>query len=102
MRRVGMEYSTGCAGRTGRPPAWVRRRGDVGLTIAINDRAQARAADTEPSAKVERANQTKRVARLAITIATLAIAVGYASAFMPGGAPTWAPWLLALGIPGAL
>jgi len=72
------------------------------LTIAINDRAQARAADTEPSAKVERANQTKRVARLAITIATLAIAVGYASAFMPGGAPTWAPWLLALGIPGAL
>lgn len=47
-------------------------------------------------------NATKRIARLAIIVATGAIAVGYASAFMPGGAPAWAPWLLALGIPGAL
>jgi hypothetical protein len=35
-------------------------------------------------------------------LAVGAIAVAYASAFMPGGAPGWAPWLLALGIPGAL
>lgn len=70
------------------------------MTVAITDRASA--AGAVPPARVERANQTKRIARLAITIATLAIAVGYASAFMPGGAPTWAPWLLALGIPGAL
>lgn len=47
-------------------------------------------------------NATKRIARLAIMLATCAIAVGYASAFLPGGAPSWAPWLLALGIPGAL
>lgn len=47
-------------------------------------------------------NTTKRVARLTIVLATCAIAVGYSSAFMPGGAPGWAPWLLALGIPGAL
>jgi hypothetical protein len=28
-----------------------------------------------------------------------AIAIGYAAAFRRGGAPSWAPWLLALGIP---
>ena len=27
------------------------------------------------------------------------IAIGYAAAFRRGGAPAWAPWLLALGIP---
>jgi len=42
------------------------------------------------------------MARLAITVATCAIAVAYATAFMPGGTPAWAPWLLAFGIPGAL
>lgn len=47
-------------------------------------------------------NATKRVARLVITLAMCAIAIAYASAFMPNGAPVWAPWLLALGIPGAL
>jgi hypothetical protein len=47
-------------------------------------------------------NATKRIARLVITLATCAIAVAYGSAFMPNGAPVWAPWLLALGIPGAL
>jgi hypothetical protein len=31
-----------------------------------------------------------------------AIAAGYAGAFSKSGAPTWAPWLLALGIPVAL
>lgn len=47
-------------------------------------------------------NATKRVARLAIILSTCAIAVGYASAFSRGGTPSWAPWLLAFGIPGAL
>ena len=47
-------------------------------------------------------NATKRIARLVLILAVCAIAVAYASAFMPGGAPGWAPWLLALGIPGAL
>ena len=47
-------------------------------------------------------NATKRVARLTITLSTCAIAVGYASAFSHGGPPSWAPWLLAFGIPGAL
>lgn len=47
-------------------------------------------------------NATKRIARLVITLAMCAIAVAYGSAFMPNGAPVWAPWLLALGIPSAL
>jgi len=47
-------------------------------------------------------NATKKVARMVIAIAMCAIAVAYASAFMPSGAPVWAPWLLALGIPSAL
>ena len=45
---------------------------------------------------------TKRIARLALTAASIAIAAGYAVAFKPGGAPLWAPWLLAFGIPVAL
>jgi hypothetical protein len=48
------------------------------------------------------ASRTKRIARLTLTLATCAIAVGYGSAFMPGGTPTWGPWMLALGIPAAL
>jgi len=47
-------------------------------------------------------NATKRIARLVITLATCAIAIAYGSAFMPTGAPSWAPWVLALGIPSAL
>jgi len=39
---------------------------------------------------------------VALVAGILAIAVGYAAAFLPGGAPPWAPWLLALGIPIAL
>jgi hypothetical protein len=45
---------------------------------------------------------TRRIARLGLTAASVAIAVGYASAFKAGGAPAWAPWLLAFGIPIAL
>jgi hypothetical protein len=39
---------------------------------------------------------------VALVTGILAIALGYAAAFLPGGAPPWAPWLLALGIPIAL
>ena len=45
---------------------------------------------------------TRVAARFVLVGAILAIAAGYASAFKTGGAPGWAPWLLALGIPGAL
>lgn len=45
---------------------------------------------------------TRSFARVALVVSIGAIAIAYASAFAPGGAPPWAPWLLALGIPGAL
>lgn len=49
-----------------------------------------------------RIDLTRRLARMILILAILAIAGGYAAAFKPGGAPTWAPWLLAVGIPAAL
>ena len=45
---------------------------------------------------------TRRAALLALLVAVLAIAIGYSAAFLPGGTPAWAPWLLALGIPTAV
>ena len=45
---------------------------------------------------------TRRVALMALVIGLLAIAFGYGAAFLPGGTPSWAPWLLAVGIPVAL
>jgi len=48
------------------------------------------------------ADPTKRTALLALVVAVVAIAIGYAAAFLRGGPPVWAPWLLALGIPVAL
>jgi hypothetical protein len=45
---------------------------------------------------------TRRAALLALLAGVLAIAIGYAAAFLPGGTPVWAPWLLALGIPTTL
>ena len=45
---------------------------------------------------------TKRLALSALALSALAIAASYASAFLPGGAPAWAPWPMALGIPAAL
>ena len=39
---------------------------------------------------------------MALFVAILAIALGYAAAFARGGTPSWAPWLLALGIPVAV
>lgn len=41
----------------------------------------------------------KRVARYALLAGTILIGVAYGSAFRTGGAPEWAPWLLATGIP---
>jgi hypothetical protein len=45
---------------------------------------------------------TREAARIVLILAILAIATGYASAFKPGGTPTWGPWMLAIGIPAAL
>jgi hypothetical protein len=52
--------------------------------------------------KVYRIDLTRRAARVTLILAICAIAGGYAAAFTPGGAPGWAPWLLAVGIPAAL
>lgn len=54
------------------------------------------------STTVQQIDITRRLARVGLILSILLIAGGYASAFKPGGAPSWAPWLLALGIPGAL
>jgi hypothetical protein len=45
---------------------------------------------------------TRRAALVALFTGILAIAFGYGAAFLPGGTPAWAPWLLAVGIPVAL
>jgi hypothetical protein len=39
----------------------------------------------------------RRVALGALVISSLVIAAAYASAFLPGGAPGWAPWAMVLG-----
>ncbi len=39
----------------------------------------------------------RRYALTALVLSTLAIAAAYASAFLPGGAPRWAAWLMAGG-----
>jgi hypothetical protein len=44
----------------------------------------------------------KRLALAGLFLASLAIALAYASAFLPGGAPKWGAWPMALGIPAAL
>ena len=67
------------------------------------DRSEKIRADAEtPVTTAGGGSGTKRIARLVIVFATAAIAVAYASAFAPGGAPVWAAWLLGFGIPGAL
>jgi hypothetical protein len=47
-------------------------------------------------------DRTRRAALVALLTGIVAIALGYAGAFFPGGTPAWAPWLLALGIPATL
>jgi hypothetical protein len=49
-----------------------------------------------------RGDPTRRASLAALFIGIAAIAAGYAAAFTPSGTPSWAPWLLALGIPIAL
>jgi hypothetical protein len=41
---------------------------------------------------------TKRLALGAVFLSVSAIGAAYASAFLPGGAPDWAAWLMVLGI----
>lgn len=45
---------------------------------------------------------SKRSALAALVLSVVAIAVSYGAAFLPGGAPPWAPWPMALGMPAAL
>ena len=61
-----------------------------------------RVTDTAGESTTTAVDTTRRAALVALVAGILAIAVGYAAAFLPGGAPPWAPWLLALGIPVAL
>jgi len=37
-----------------------------------------------------------------MVVGTCAMALGYGAAFIPGGPPAWAAWLLALGIPASI
>jgi hypothetical protein len=39
----------------------------------------------------------RRISLAAIVASLLAVGLAYASAFAPGGAPRWAPWLMAMG-----
>lgn len=44
------------------------------------------------------AGMTRRLSLLTIVLSLIAIGIAYLSAFLPGGAPEWAAWLMALGI----
>jgi hypothetical protein len=57
---------------------------------------------TQPANVASVPDASRRVrsyATVSLFAGVLAIAVGYASAFMRGGAPPWGVWLLAIGIP---
>jgi hypothetical protein len=62
---------------------------------------EARALHNAP-ASVTAADTTRCAALVTLFAAIAAIALGYAAAFGTHGTPSWAPWLLALGIPAAL
>jgi len=55
-----------------------------------------------PTSDIARVDPTRRLALIALFVGILAIAGGYAAAFSKTGTPSWAPWLLALGIPVAV
>lgn len=55
-----------------------------------------------PPPAPRRIDFTRRAARAALVASIVAIAIAYGAAFTPGGAPLWAPWLLAVGVPAAL
>src|SRR6266576_2645224 len=59
---------------------------------------------TEPITRAPATGEdvTRRSALVALFIGISAIATGYVAAFSATGAPVWAAWLLALGIPVAL
>jgi fatty acid desaturase len=54
------------------------------------------------SSRATAADTTRRAALVTLFAAIAAIALGYAAAFGAHGTLSWAPWLLALGIPAAL
>ncbi|MBI3567215.1 MAG: hypothetical protein HY084_03300 [Gemmatimonadetes bacterium] len=44
----------------------------------------------------------KRLVLALVMLSCLTVGAGYAGAFLPGGAPAWAPWCMAIGTNGAL
>jgi len=54
---------------------------------------------SSPEVEPHTEDTTRRVARYLLVVSLCGIAVAYGAAFMPSGAPDWAPWLLAMGIP---
>ncbi len=44
----------------------------------------------------------KRLALWLLVLSMLAVGAAYASAFLPGGTPSWGPWLMAIAIPGTM
>jgi hypothetical protein len=68
----------------------------------VDQSAESKASAWDDGAANVAVNSTKRAALVGLFIGIAAIATGYAAAFSPTGTPTWAPWLLALGIPVAL
>ena len=64
-----------------------------------------REAQRHPAPATTTAAPRGRAARGAVAllfVATLAIALAYAGAFAPDGAPAWSAWLMAVGVPLAL
>jgi hypothetical protein len=55
-----------------------------------------------PPPAPRRIDFTRRAARSTLAASIVAVAMAYGAAFTPGGAPVWAPWLLAIGVPAAL